>query len=214
MKASLNFISKGLDDANRRLEVTLCENKQLKKENESLRTTVFTLEKDLAKSQASLLKSEQYTRNRNLEIKGIKQTENEDLNKVLEKIGETLGDPITGSDVDICQRVATKDEGKTNIIVQCQRREKRDKVLQVARKKRLTTTLLGLPTDFPVYINEHLCPAMKKILGKAVARKREHDWKFVWTRDGSVFARRTETPHIVAITCENDLNKICAYISV
>ncbi|XP_077553134.1 uncharacterized protein LOC144167853 [Haemaphysalis longicornis] len=196
------------------MKVTLCENKQLKKENESLRTTVFTLEKDLVESQASLLKSEQYTRNRNLEIKGIEQTENEDLKQLFEKIGEKLEEPITESDVDICHRVPTKNEGKSNIIVQFQCREKRDKVLQMARKKRLTTTLLGLPTDFPVYINEHLCPTMKKILGRAVARKREHGWKFVWTRDGSVFARRIETSCIVAITCENDLNKICADISV
>ncbi|KAH9359928.1 hypothetical protein HPB48_019281 [Haemaphysalis longicornis] len=106
MKGSLNFISKGLDDANRRLEVTLCENKQLKKEKESLRTTVFTLEKDLVESQASLLN--QYTRNRNLEIKGIEQTENEDLKQLLEKIGEKLEEPITESDVDICHRVPTK----------------------------------------------------------------------------------------------------------
>lgn len=63
MKASLDFISKGLDDANHRLEVTLCENNQLKKDNEALQNTVFTLENKLVECQASFLKSEQYSRN-------------------------------------------------------------------------------------------------------------------------------------------------------
>lgn len=214
IKASLNFMSKGLDEANRQLDATLGENKHLKKENEALRKTVFTLQNDLVECKASLLKSEQYTRNRNLEIKGIAQTENEDLHQVLETIGESLGEAITARDVDVCHRVPTKTEGVTNIVVQFQRREKRDNVLEKARKKKLTTTVLGLPTDLPIYINEHLCPTMKKILGMAVARKREHNWKYVWTRNGCVFARRTETSRIVPICCENDVNKICADVSV
>lgn len=140
--------------------------------------------------------------------------ENEDLHQILEKICDTLGEAVTAGDVDVCNRVATKGEGKANIVVQFQHREKRDKVLEKARKKRVTTTVLGFPGDMPVYINKHLCPAMKRILGMAVARKREHNWKFVWTWNGCVFARRTETSHIVPICCENDVNKICTDVSV
>lgn len=39
----------------------------------------------------------------------------------------------------------------------------------------------------------------------AVARKREHNWRFVWTKNGRIFARRTESSDAVAIQCESDL---------
>lgn len=71
MKSSISFISNGLDEANKRLGASLTENRQLKKENEVLR--LQAIERDLATCQADLVKSEQYSRNRNLEIKNIKK---------------------------------------------------------------------------------------------------------------------------------------------
>lgn len=208
IKKSLSFIGKGFDDANLRLERTLNENKGLRKENEALQCKVFNLERELADCKAGLLKSEQYTRNRNIEIKGAEYEQNEELKDVLKKMGDAIGEPISSDDIDVCHRVPTKVENKTNIIVQFQRREKRDKVLEMSRKKRLTNAMLGLPTGSPVYVNEHLCPEMKRILGMAIARKREHNWKFVWTKNGIVLARRLETSPTVQILCDSDVNKI------
>lgn len=65
------------------------------------------------------------------------QTENEDLHQVLETIGQSLGEAITASDVDVCHRVPTKSEGITNIVVQFQRRENRGNVLETGRKEKL-----------------------------------------------------------------------------
>lgn len=162
IKKSMDLMSKCQDDANGRLESTAKGNKTLKKENEELRRKVFALEKDLTASQDALLKSEQYTRNRNVEIKGIPQEPDENLADVLQKLGEAIGEAISPRDVDVCHRVRTKDDTKTNIVVQFQRREKRDQFLEKALKKRLNNDLLGSQCDDPIYINEHLCPAIKK----------------------------------------------------
>lgn len=156
------------------------------------------------------MKSEQYTRNKNVEIKGIPQKPNEDLADIINKIGEAIGEPVSPKDVDVCHRVRTKDNRKTNIVVQFQRREKRDQFLEKARKKRLRNDLLGSECEDPIYVNEHLCPAMKKLLGMASARKREHEWKFVWVKNGVIFARQTEKSQIIRTTHENDVNKICS----
>lgn len=221
MKESMNFISKSLDDANARLATTLSENSALKKENDMLHLKVETLQKELVDCQASLIKSEQYTRNRNIEIKGIAHKPNESLPEILEKIGVAVGEPISRSDVDVCHRVPTKDKSASNIIVQFQRRDKRDAVLEKAKKTRLTNATVGLltasnegsstePCERAIYINEHLCPFMKRLLGMAIARKRENRWKFVWTKNGSILARRTESSPIIPIHSESDLLKICA----
>ncbi|KAH6946556.1 hypothetical protein HPB50_013971 [Hyalomma asiaticum] len=208
MKRSMDFFSKTLDDTNEKLVATLAENNALKKENCVLQHKVSSLEKKLADCQSGLLQSEQYSRNRNLEIKGVTEKPNENLVEVLQKIGEVVGETVTAEDIDVCHRVRTKQAGQTNIIVQFQRRDKRDQLLQKSRKKRLTNPSLGLPTESPVFVNEHLCPEVKKMLGMAIARKREHSWKFVWTKNGTIHARRTETSPVVRIMRESDLNKI------
>ncbi|KAH6934331.1 hypothetical protein HPB50_023022 [Hyalomma asiaticum] len=56
MKRSTSFVSNGLDEANKRLEASLTENKLLKKENEALRLQVVAIERDLATCQADLVK--------------------------------------------------------------------------------------------------------------------------------------------------------------
>lgn len=217
MKQSMNFISKSLDDANQRLDATLTENNSLKKENEVLRQQVRSLERDLAECQTSLVKSEQYSRNRNLEIKGVAETPNECLTDILAKIGAAIGEPVSASDIDVIHRVATKDKTKKNIVVQFIKREKRDKVLEKAKKTKLTNRNLGLSLEaseteanLPVFVNEHLCQFLKRLLGMAVARKREHGWKFVWVKKGGIFARRDEASAVVAIRRESDLDKIAA----
>lgn len=208
IKSSLSHVSDSLDDVNRRLDFVLNENKQIKKENDSLKLKILTLEKGLATCQTNMLKSEQYSRNRNIEIKGIVKAADENLAQLLMKVGQAIGEPISACDVDVCHRVPSKDKDKPNIIVQFQRREKRDRVLNVARKRKITNATIGLQSDAPIYVNEHLCPEMKRLLGMAISRKREHGWKFVWTRNGNIFARRTETSPIVAICRESDVEKI------
>lgn len=97
------------------------------------------------------------------------------------------------------------------------KREKRDKVLEKAKKTKLMNRSLGLSMEaskneanHPIFVNEHLCQYLKRLLGMAIARKREHGWKFVWVKKGAVFARRDETSPVVAIKLESDLEKITA----
>ncbi|KAH9364384.1 hypothetical protein HPB48_016251 [Haemaphysalis longicornis] len=220
MKVGLNHISKCLDEANERLKDTLKENKSLKKENEELRQRVYVLNRDLSECQTNLIKSEQYTRNKNLEVKGVIQEQSESIPEILKAIGKALGEPILPSDVDVCHRVPTKNKKESNIIVQFQRCEKRDKVLEKSRKTKLTNEGIGLrlaestseSEDTPIFVNEHLCPYLKKLLGMAVARKREHNWRYVWTKKGRIFARRTDSSDVVSIQHESDLDKIISEI--
>lgn len=61
-----------------------------------------------------------------------------------------------------------------NIVVQFTHRAKRDCFLEKARKKRLTTEDIDLEPCTPIYINEHLCPAMKRLFGVVNGKKRKH----------------------------------------
>lgn len=184
------------------------DNVALKKENATLLAECRSLKELVCDSEQRLTEIEQYSRNKNLEVKGIPVVENENLLGLLSKIGDVIEEPMTPSDIDVCHRVTGKNEGCPNIVVQFRHRAKRNAVFDKARKKRLDTSHLLLPGHNMVFINEHLCPTLKKLLGQTVARKKEVKWKYAWTKDGKIFARKTDTSRVLRIACVSDIDKI------
>lgn len=84
----------------------------------------------------------------------------------------------------------------------------RDLIVKSARKNRLNTSTLGFSTNQPVFVNEHLCLENKALLGKAVQRKKDKNWRFVWVSEGKILARKFENSKVVHVTCEDDLAKL------
>lgn len=123
-------------------------------------------------------------------------------------LGDAIDERISETDVDVCHRVPRKDQGCPNVVVQFHSRAKREAVIEKARTKRVCASSFGFSEPLPVFVNEHLCPTLKKLLGQAVARKKERNWKYAWTKDGKIFARKTDTSRTLRITCEQDLEKI------
>ncbi|XP_077485463.1 uncharacterized protein LOC144095667 [Amblyomma americanum] len=186
------------------------ENKSLRAENAALTSDRNALQSQVSDCELRLNSLEQYSRNRNAEITGLPVTEKEILPEVIERIGEVLNVPVTSDDIEVCHRVPTKASSCQNIVLQFQKRSKRDAFLEKARKQRITTSDLGHPDEDanPVYINEHLCPSLKKLMGLTVSRKKDKQWKFAWTRNGRIFAKKDVASSVVRIDCVNDLEKI------
>ncbi|KAM7290537.1 uncharacterized protein ISCGN_027158 [Ixodes scapularis] len=162
----------------------------------------------LKENELRLVHCEQYSRRHNIEVKGIPKTETDNVNDLVFKLGDLIGEQIALSDIEACHRVPTRDPTKSNVIVQFQRRQKRDSVLEKAKKKRITCQDFGLPETSSIYVNEHLCPALKKLLGMAVSKKREHQWRYVWVRDSKIFARKADGTPVITISDSGDLDKI------
>lgn len=168
-------------------------NRELEIENQQLHQRVDELE--------------QYQRLHNLEIKGLPNDCDETtvIKKIVNKLGETLDE----KDIDVCHRVKIPNSVEKNVIVRFTRRSKRNVVLAKARKAKLTTESLGFDgTSKDVYINEHLTAKNKRLLGAAVARKKAIGWKFVWTTDGKILARRGESTPIMHITSLSDVERM------
>lgn len=208
IKASLDCFNKQFEEL-----TTLCtglkkENSELQEKNRSLESECQQLRKQAADHEQRMVELEQYSRNRNIEIKGVPVAEGESLPNILDVIGRAVEEPITTDDVEICHRVPCKDTSQSNIIVQFRSRTKRNQVLEKARKKRLSTADLGFSQQAPIFLNDHLCPALKRLLGVAIARKKDSGWRFVWTRDGKIFGRKTESSRILRISCLTDVDKM------
>lgn len=68
---------------------------------------------------------------------------NEDLLQILEKFGDSIGEPIEVGDVEVVLHVQATFYSDSNIIVLFLRRFKRDAVHNKARKNRLSPADLG-----------------------------------------------------------------------
>lgn len=133
--------------------------------------------KQLNDHETRITNSEQYSRHRNVEIKGIEGS-NENLQAMLCQMNSVLNEPITASDIDVCHRAKTKNHPScSSIIVQFKSHSKRDAFLLKARKTRLSTNDIGHSINKPVLVNEHLCPMLKSLLGMAISKKKAGERK-------------------------------------
>ncbi|KAH9367534.1 hypothetical protein HPB48_022262 [Haemaphysalis longicornis] len=67
---------------------------------------------------------------------------------------------------------------------------------------------LGFSANTAVFVNEHLFPALKKLLGVSIAKKRECQWQFVWAKEGRILAKRDEQSNAIHIQSEQDVEMI------
>lgn len=208
VKKSLGFFSDSFDEIKKdtkslRQELTVIQGQTLEFQKENQKIT-----KELRDTQKQLIELKQYGRRNNIELKGVPSSKNEDLHKILQGAAASLQVSISSNDIDVVHRVPTRGDGPANIIVRFVSRRTRDRILHAAKKTRLNTTMLGFEENEPVFVNEHLCPENKILLGKAINTKREKNWKFTWVSEGKILMRKTENSKAVHVSCEDDLAKI------
>lgn len=218
VRKELRDFEKSLEDFNARFEEVMAknvalenENQQLKKSNEALMSDCSKMKRELEEQELRITANEQYSRNCNVEIKGVKENEDEDLVQTVCQLGTSLEQNVKPDDIEIVHRVKTRDDqAPANIVVRFKSRSKRDALLEKAKKTRLTMTDLGHSSNTPIYVNEHLCPTLKRLLGMAIEKKRASNWKFVWVKHGHILARKDEhkDSRVIRVKCARDIDKI------
>lgn len=180
---------------------------ELKAENNRLKEKNAELEKRIEDA-------ESYSRRNCVEICGVPETPNEkiaDVIDVVKKVGIAVDMEITESMIDTCHRLGRR-QGTAEprgIIVKFVRRLDKDSLLAKKREKRqLSTRHMDLHSDRPVYINESLTSAQRKLFAMARQVKKEKSYKFVWHRGGRIFAKKEENGTVIAINNQSDLSKM------
>lgn len=180
------------------------ENANLKGESNALWAERDAIRKRFADTESRLLFSEQYSRNRNIEIKGIEEKPNENVSDIVGELGVLSGVPVTPQDIVACHCAPSKSK-PNKMVVQFTRRQKRDEFFEKTRTLRLNNNDFGNTSTLPVFVNDHFCPILKRLLGMAVSKKRESGWKDVWNRNGKIYARKSDGSEVIAIKNECDL---------
>ncbi|XP_057294659.1 uncharacterized protein LOC130623194 [Hydractinia symbiolongicarpus] len=195
----LKFTCDNILSRNTKIETDISD---LKKENK-------TKEGKINKLRAEINDLEQYGRRVMVDIRGIPRVQNEDTTLLTTQLAELMKVKIEKEDIDISHRTSNKKEA--SIIVKFNSRYKRN-IFYEGRKKLSEKTIqdLGFQGSTKIYINESLT----SVNGELFRQAREHLLskklvKYVWTKNGQVYVRETDTADIINIKSKDDIFK-CA----
>lgn len=154
---------------------------------------------------------EQYSRCKNIEIKGVELTANENLKQVVVKIVSKMGvEEVSEKAIEVVHRVNNRNNREPkDIIVQFKDREVRDRVIAKKREKIYNKDITNGKNDNLIFVNEHMTTHNKQMFWEARNKCRDMNYKYVWTKDGKIFVRKQENERVFRIRNLEDLKKIC-----
>ncbi|CAH0751751.1 unnamed protein product [Diatraea saccharalis] len=186
----INGISSRIETLEKRLE----DKHSSSDAESSLLTTVEQLKMELNERDQDLLLND-------IEISCIPETKGESLQHVVMTVTRKLGVGLEEQEIVSVARVGrptAQEDQKTvrprPIVVKFTRRVIRDQVLRAARVRRGATTEGIIPVVPPrrFYVNERLTRVNRQVFRRAREVAGRLNWRYVWTRDGRVYARQRQ----------------------
>lgn len=211
LNKTVNSIKVTLDSVQERITVVESENVALKEKCDFLCEQNDSLHKEVSNIRSEFEMFKQYSRNHNLEIKGIPLTPNEEIYCILESVAKTLQVPYNNNDVSTAHRLQKprNPQEHPSIVVQFISRTVRASWLTAAKKIRIKASdLVATLPATPVFVNEHLTPANKAILGRSKYLARKQKLTAAWTRDGVIYIRKTESSPARRVTSVEEVNSV------
>lgn len=186
---------------------------ELRKDNETLRSTTQTLTKRIQHM-------EQYVRANNLELQCVPENKAENIVTTITQLARVIKCDISDSDIHYCSRIAKLDptsQRPRSILVKLSSPRLRDTFLAAAIKfnksnpeEKLNTSHLGIGGEkkTPIFVVEHLSPDNKYLHAAARKKANELRYKFVWVRGGKIFMRKTESSEYIYVRDLSHLNNL------
>ena len=145
---SVTFMNNMYEEQKKNTDLLVTENKAMREELAVVMNSVCDLQKNNNELKCRLDEIEQYSRCNNLEILGVPQTHAEDVDEIVMKVAEKLGDCVEKKDIEAAHRVPTTSQNHPRPIVVrfCSRRTK-ERMFAKSKKTRLTAK--DLHASFP-----------------------------------------------------------------
>ena len=179
-------------------------NEGVKSQIKEIKEDINTLSNDGFNVEVKLDELEQYARRDCLEITGIPVVPNDSPALLVKEISEIMGVNLNENDISIAHRLPPTKKVKDRLIVKFTRREKRDEIYS-KRKNLKSKRTKDLPSvvcepesavvshKAHIHVNESLTPYRKRLLGRILQFKRHHNYKFIWTANGKIMMKKTES---------------------
>lgn len=204
---SQNFMSDKYDELMLKLE-DMCEvkNKVVQLEKTLIEKDKILIEqaKEIERMKEGARSVEQYQRRRQLEIHGIQQEPNENLEEILINITSQIGITLEASEIDVIHRLPSRFQKINPVIVELRTRKVRDLILAKKSKKKMND---GLGNQ--VYIFESLSPYFKNLLWQTRTVAKQKQYNFTYFRKNAILVKKTQDSNdIIKVETVKDLANI------
>ena len=212
-------IGKTVDFMSEKFEVIIHESKELKskvtmlvKENKILNDQLNDMKEETTSLSSQVDFLERNLKGKNLEIVGVPFVKNENVGDLALKVLTNIDPQLNKEDIESARRLMKKDKNNVTIygpiLARFKNIGKRNYIFR--NKKNLAEARPNLVNGSvkKIFINENLTPKNKKIFYHANCFKKQNNWRFVWTANGMVFLRKTESSDAVLVKNLVDLENI------
>lgn len=132
-----------------------------------------------------------------------------DVTAMIKTIAETVDVNISSSDIESAYRV----KRNKKIIVMFATLTKKKELLGKLKGRRIDRSVVWENSQEDninkyIYINDELTANNRRLLWLAKTKAKEHNWKFVWVRNGYIYARKNENTSPIIITNSADIESI------
>lgn len=212
LRTSVQFLSDGVDKNNTLMDCIKKELQKIQEENRTLRKENAELRGNMNHLEMRLRNLEQHSRKQNIEINGLPETRNEDIQLVLNDVAKAIGVEMKTEKIVAAHRVPSFNKKRTPpIIVRFSTYDEKDTWITKFKECRPLTANKVNPSfesSVKVFINEHLSPENKILLSKAKEVARAKGYQYVWSRDGKIFVRKENGEKCRKIEFFSDLDKL------
>ena len=197
-----------LQSAVKGLEKVTAESQKLKRRIEKVEfITSGKIKTEIKTLEAKFDEFEQQQYNQNVQIVGLQETDEPDIDSDRDRIvkiaTETLGISLKKTDIEETYRMGKRREGKRrDIIVKFKKKPIRDKF----HENRKMSATHDDPKD-NVYINDHLTKHRQHLLYVARKLYKAKKIQAAWTQGGNVLIRKVENGPVTPITKHEDLEE-------
>ena len=139
----------------------------------------------------------------NLIISGIPESPRENVSAIITQLASKLDVAIVESDLAVAYRTKKK-----NLYVKFNSQITRDKVYKARKflqQRNITSKSLSLQEDNKIYINEVLDENQHQLFYQARKKRRELNYRYIWTYHGNIYMKRDTDSEIMKITSSADL---------
>lgn len=215
VNTQLVTINGRMDGFNEAINHLKKENEERKNESKNLQEENTSLKEQLQELKNEFTDLQQYTRRNNVEIAGIPTTRDEDIYAVLKGLANYIGIAFKREEISVAHRLPVRrsngpeDRGRVpSIIVSFISRTTKEAWRNAAKGKKLYAEELhsSLPPG-RIFINDHLSPHNKAVLGKARRLVREKKLAGAWSWDCRVLVKWSAEERPFRVWALEDLDR-------
>lgn len=207
LQNSVQFMSSAYDSLLAQNTARDAEKRVLEEKVASLATTVSHQSGEIGQLRAELNNADQYSRLSNLELHGLSVTKGENLKAELTDLASKL--ELRGfqeGDIVAIHRLPAKKDKIPPVLVRFASPSIRETWLLARSRLRSLSEKKVIPSM--LFLNENLTQANKELFWMTRVKAKEMKYKYVWTKNGKIFARKEEGSSLVKVVTKDDIQKL------